>query len=712
MKKKAIEAVPPRKTRKSGWWTTLQLIEGVIVLNVFKDRVLRARHCVNPETKEYATFKKDTWYTQKIENAYGIRLETGYYYWSCENEREAREKGGIADEDRNIIQNLMKESIPSKESIIEYISHQEMSYGRSRREIAEHNRVMRVNAMMAKVPAVPEGIKEWINQKELGGMDYCIKDRETGRWSCSACGREFEEQHVKKTDGTGQPRNNDMVTCPICKKSIQIKKRKKTIEVRTHFCMMQPIDNEVSVTRHFTATVQCVPNDRKRIGIEEDVRIIMFKGRKGIPCDLYYEQYSQPGWVPDGGIHIEGCFDNKHNPANKSEYFGYLYETGIEEALKDTVYEPWARLFKEMAAAGLKLQYNAMMIGYHKAEYIRLIELLFRGRFYQLLTEESQSIYYWSRCYYGELELSGNSIEEVFKIGDRQKINRIRQMDGGRQMVEWMRWSDKHGQKISDKTLMWLKANDMSPESLHEMTDHFSVEQIMNYIERQRAEQYKGKSAKVVVEQYGDYIRMCKRLHKDISDEMIYRPRELKRRHDEAVLEIERQQAQLKAEEYSKKFGEAENVLKEIKDKYEYKGEQYFIMVPDRIVDIVSEGNHLHHCAGATDRYFDRIKQHETYICFLRKIEEPETPYYTIEVEPGGTIRQHRGMYDEEPEIDEVKPFLREWQREIKKRMSRQDRERAAASKVKREENIEELKQKNNIRVLNGLMEDFMEAIG
>lgn len=68
-------------------------------------------------------------------------------------------------------------------------------------------------------------------------------------------------------------------------------------------------------------------------------------------------------------------------------------------------------------------------------------------------------------------------------------------------------------------------------------------------------------------------------------------------------------------------------------------------------------------------------------------------------------------MYDEEPELEKVKPFLREWQKEIRKRMSKKDHELAAVSKEKREANIAELKAKNNTRVLNGLMEDFMEAI-
>ena len=119
----------------------------------------------------------------------------------------------------------------------------------------------------------------------------------------------------------------------------------------------------------------------------------------------------------------------------------------------------------------------------------------------------------------------------------------------------------------------------------------------------------------------------------------------------------------------------------------------------------------LHHCVGNTERYFDRIVSRETYICFLRQQSSPDTPFYTIEVEPGGTIRQHRGAYDEEPEIEKIKPFLREWQKEIKKRMTHKDHEYAAKSVILRQKNIEELEQKNNTRVLNGLMEDLMEAI-
>ena len=133
--------------------------------------------------------------------------------------------------------------------------------------------------------------------------------------------------------------------------------------------------------------------------------------------------------------------------------------------------------------------------------------------------------------------------------------------------------------------------------------------------------------------------------------------------------------------------------------------------MPGNFLEITAEGMALHHCVGNTERYFERIVSRETYICFLRRKEAPDTPFYTIEVEPGGTIRQHRGDFDEEPEIERIKPFLKKWQQEIRRRMQAGDYMLAEKSAALRQKNIQELQEKNNTRVLAGLMEDLMEVV-
>lgn len=710
MKKAKVEATEPVKTRKKGGWITTQLVDKeILVLNIYENRILKARHCINIDTGEYATLQGKIWSTTKIERALGEKYKPGYYYYDYSKvEKRAR----MSKEDEEYIQNNIVLNYSYAYSPIQIISKKEMEYARERRDKAEDRRFKKVKETMNKVPYIPEGIKEWIDLKETGGMDYMINDRDTGMWSCSACGEEYSEKEILTEQGK-RPKNLEMVTCPHCGHKIQILTRKMGVKITTHFTLIQPIDDEMSVTRHFKAFIECTPGRRKAIGIEEELRIILLKNaaeQRKKNCSIYYEQSIYPEWVPNGGHH-EGFFDNKGNPSNKKAYTGYLYDDGIEEAFRDTAYEPWTRLFGQMAAADIKANYNRLMVTKNDENLMRLVEMLFKGRFLKLLQETSEDISYWSEAYVGPLKLSGNCIEDVFDIGDRQKINRIRDKDGDEMMLDWMRWSDEQNTKISDKALNWLMKNKLRVNETASSLCRMSPEKLMNYINRQKKEQYSNLSIKEIISQYEDYINMCGRLHRDLTDEMVYKPRELKRRHDEAVAEIERLGEQLIAEEYSERFGEAEQVLNKIKHKYEYAGDTFFIKVPEKIVEIVREGNSLHHCVCTTDRYFDRIKSHETYICFLRKVEEPDVPFYTIEVEPGGTIRQHRGMYDEEPELDSVKPFLKEWQKVIKKRMSKKDHERAAVSKTKREKNIAELKEKNNTRVLQGLEEDFMEAI-
>ncbi len=81
----------------------------------------------------------------------------------------------------------------------------------------------------------------------------------------------------------------------------------------------------------------------------------------------------------------------------------------------------------------------------------------------------------------------------------------------------------------------------------------------------------------------------------------------------------------------------AEENLQRIKEKFTHENETYKIIVPERLIDIVTEGRAPASLrAGATERYFERIRDNETYICFLRKKSEPDVPFYTIRSRAGG----------------------------------------------------------------------------
>lgn len=725
MKRKQIEKIAPvQPTRKGEYITTVQKMDNILILNVYYNGSFKGRHALNPETGEYWQYRVKDKDWKQWKYARLLNIDTSMGGWYSENDK----KRAVFDTQEQ--EKMVKEAIKTAKKIhwctntYDLIDRAEAGYKRDQKEKAENNRVRRVQDKMNMVPELPEDAHEWIWQQE-GAEEFVFWDKGSGKWTCSSCNKSYEEKYLKREDGEKKVRHNDMAICPRCKKTIMAKKRVQNITKKTHFALAQKIDDRMSVLRHFDVKMEWSMTGR-RVKINEAVRIIMYH-TSTFPkycAEIFYNQYGTGGAYSgkNGWDEEYAYFDNKRNPEHRREFPGFLYPHGIEEALNDTAYTAWGRIFAQMAAAGQKLNYNRLLVSQNNTKLIGVVEYLFKGRFYRLLADTSEEVSYWSGGYCGCLDISGSTIEEIFKIQDKQIINRIRDVDGKENMVLWMRWSIRENQKISQDALEWLSENNISQKDIEFIKDRMSLQQIMNYVNRQQSECYRSKTAKHILNQWSDYMDMLKKIGKKTEDVMMFRPRELKRRHDECVEEIRRQQmiAEMKrnakqryaeAKRMREKFPGAEEILKEIKPKYEYTGEDYIIIVPQKLVDIVTEGQALHHCAGATDRYFDRIMQRETYICFLRKKSEPKIPFYTIEVEPGGTIRQHRGMYDEEPGIKEIKPFLREWQKEIKKRMSKKDHEYAAASAIKRQENIEELKAKNNTRVLNGLMEDFMEAI-
>lgn len=698
MKKKLVEQTPPTPVRKKGVVVTTQVVKDILILNIYKDKQLHIRYCINIDTGEYATLESGIWGMSKLSSVLGDLYHI--YYWCGPDYKKVRFQSP-EDEQR----------MEDTKCNFHMIENKEYTYGYHKCERAYESKRDRINREIESIQDLPEELNDFIYQCVGQDRDYGFKVG-SDSYKCTNCGKEF----------AGKWKNNEDINCPCCERKIRIKKRQQCISVETQIMIIQEAGSNRACIRHIDAKLEWASGSRRRL-VTSDSRIMMLY-RQGRAYRFYYNQAAKRDEMDDkwsGGWHRSGFWTS--NPSNRRVSSCYLYPKGIE-ALSGTYFENWISILQMLASGCMKLDYNNLLTTRYspnEVSYRSIVEYLYKGRFYRVLEEYVDRIWvspngidysYDS----GRIKAIGSNIEEVFGIPDRQAIYRIRNINGGLNTLDWIKWGIRHKQKISDRFLQWAMEdpnNQINPQSsdMRWILLRMSPEQIMHYIDRQKRESYPKFSRWQVISQYEDYMDMCKKLHKDTTDEMVYKPRELKRRHDEAVKELEIRQAELQAEEYSSKYPEAEQVLQEIQSRYAYNGDQFLIVVPNRVVDIVKEGNALHHCAGSTDRYFDRIASHETYICFLRKAAAPEEPFYTIEVEPGGTIRQHRGMYDEEHELDSVKPFLKEWQKVIKKRMTELDKERAKLSKIKREENIQELKEKNNTRVLQGLMEDFMEAV-
>ncbi len=694
MKQKQILKVQVKAPdKKKGKWITTQIAGQYLILDIWKDNEYLKRHAMDTETGEYGTYdvKLQEWSGENLLNA--TEVGGSYWYSGLTEKMCALSKG-----DKEIIMSATKKSWMNNP--YDRIQNMEHEYSSSLSEKKRESKIRRINELMSLCPTPGRAVKDWIAKTATKDLQYAFLRKDTKMWHCTACNKDFPAAGIKA-------KHREQGTCPLCGQKVTYIKRGDKVTVKTALTMIHNLDSKRGVERFFQVEIEW--KDVRTVTMDETIRLMMLREGKNVN-KIYYDD----GW----GSWSEG------NRVNRRWKAGYLYpdKESIQAGLAGTNYNAWSDVLPQMAEAGIEADYNRLLVESNKY-FVRMTEYLFKGRFYRLLRETSEEVSYYSG-YYSILRMAGETIEQVMQLKDRQKINLLRQENGGENMLQWLKWSEEMKKKISTETLRTLEK-----EGIYEGTyvksrasKHLTPEQLINYLKRQKKESYPGYKIRSVLEQYEDYLEMSENLGKHMDDEMVYRPRELKRRHDECVEECNRRREELQrkqnaerakkqAEEMRQKYPGYEDILAEVKEKFEYSNDTYTILVPKDFMEITAEGMALHHCVGNTERYFDRIVSRETYICFLRQQSSPETPFYTIEVEPGGTIRQHRGAFDEEPGIEEIKPFLREWQKVIRKRMSSKDHDYARESAVLRQKNIEELQAKNNTRVLNGLMEDLMEVI-
>lgn len=118
---------------------------------------------------------------------------------------------------------------------------------------------------------------------------------------------------------------------------------------------------------------------------------------------------------------------------------------------------------------------------------------------------------------------------------------------------------------------------------------------------------------------------------------------ELHRYHD-MLIEINITDKEARDKEEQKRLNKlAAKLYDQRKEKFEYADDNFSIIVPKEINKITKEGVHLHHCVGG---YVSRVAEGKTNILFLRKNEEIDIPFFTIEINNHNEVIQIHGLYN------------------------------------------------------------------
>lgn len=169
--------------------------------------------------------------------------------------------------------------------------------------------------------------------------------------------------------------------------------------------------------------------------------------------------------------------------------------------------------------------------------------------------------------------------------------------------------------------------------------------------------------------EYNDYLGMRKTLKQAVKDTgnssifsekafpLMAKPEEVHRLHEVvSKISFEYKDA-AKVKMFENAIEEAKHF--EFEDKLSEAGERMCVITPQSVSDLVAEGTSLCHCVKSST-WIDAIAERRSVIMFVRRCEHKDEPFFTVELNPEGRIRQCHGLRNCDPGMDVIK-FLGRW---------------------------------------------------
>lgn len=530
---------------------------------------------------------------------------------------------------------------------------------------------------MKQVPGLPRDWARWTHKVGItqNFLVYQYKKKGTKQAYCTWC---------EKMVPVKAPRHNKEGKCPCCGRKIQYKAtgRFKTLRTEEETMYLLQRCGDGFVVREFCGRVfYRMPDYHKPVYQVYEQRRILYD--KGLDSKEFYYGFYRDGskrWIE--GLLKKGGFYMFCQKYFRGKIYGKTLPGLSKGVLAATGFREWVKAVRFTSP----VEYFLLL---RNAPYV---EHLVKAGLAQIVKDILDG---WQKI---EIGMTGSLAK---RLGiDRFRLGRLRENRGGTIYLEWL-WKEKEQDTVAaDEVIRWMEKQHIRPEHLEFIGGRMSALQVRNYLARQIRET--GISVREVLSLWEDYLAMAKRLGMDTKDPIVYRVRDLEKRHGELVAAVKDKHIALRAGEIAESFPKVDEVCREVKEKYEYRGKDYLITAPGCIEDILKEGDALHHCVDKGGNYFERIHTRESYILFLRKAEEPEKPYYTLEIEPDGTIRQKRTEYNRQlPDIEKAGHFLKLWQGQLQKKLSREELELAAESRDLRRQEFDTMR-KNKVRINGG----------
>lgn len=514
-----------------------------------------------------------------------------------------------------------------------------------RRKKRQHQKGKAIMARMKLVPALPRQMTEWARLNVMPAYffyDHKERNKPTKGW-CSSCRREIFLEDVKY---------NKKVRCPHCKREITMKSRGRRgcIYDRGTAQIVQKAGDGLVVRIIKFYNWYHEGTDLPSENAYENARVFIHMAENGkCMVENYYYSYSSDeltSWR--SGERPVFC---RWQYNFEAETCGHLYCRNLQKTLKDT---PWNYCPAEEFYKHFREPMDIVPFFTAYLEHPRLEHLVKVG-FYSLAADVAY------RGDYGHvLDQSQNRTHRILKVAP-EDISYLRQMDVSMTVLRKFQEYYKKHLKDRQRLLSWQLEHKVERDVLN-VADYVTPHKMMRYLDSQyvflqlRKTQYgslRYSTMQSLVSEYRDYLEMCVKQKYDMKNSFVLFPKDLQKSHDKVAHRI-------KVNTNAKMKRDFKAAYKRIMRQLDFEMEGMKIVYPATPKDIEAEGNALHHCVGG---YVDRVAKQECIILFLRKCDDLEKSFYTIEVRNRKVI-QVRGMKNESA-TPEVEKFMDRWEKRV-----------------------------------------------
>ncbi|NFE18688.1 hypothetical protein FC751_06050 [Clostridium botulinum] len=600
------------------------LISSKIIINSHKEKILilsfflreslelKYRVFLNKQSREYATLcfednKQTKWSTGIIENIISYR-------W-------IKESLLINTESINCILKYL--NVNDKPLYHVYkLQHDLLNERRIKRYSRE---IEYLDSYMKTVPQIPKTFYKWVDETALINSRYIFyKYKRTTKAIKGYC------SHCKQKVNIINPKHNKPGTCPCCKSSIVFKSEGKVgcLQDEAVCCLIQKSNKSSNlVIRYFEVVKTYGANYKEpKLSISECLRdfddgysVKQFEYRHFAPTN-------ENRWCK--GIR-SGLYAHQYDFWNIA-----LYTRNLNNILKNTKYQ-YSQL-KPYATQKQGLKFPVYSYLYCSKKY-PFIEYLWKLGLSNLIDFILHNSDYQVKNLF---DLSGKNFMGILKL-DKNYLLKLQKLNATGNELSIFQNAYKNKIKITNEEFKFISnVGYFYSNDFFTIRKYSSFHKTIKYLEKQKTILNNPMSNMIIT--WKDYLEKCIQLEYDLSNEFILFPKNLKERHDEICLEFDKH----KMEIYNKKIYQRYEELSKL---YNWKYKDYIIVVASSADELINEGQKLHHCVGGA--YKRKMANGETNILFLRKKDNPNKSFYTIEVKDN-CIRQIRGFKDKKPTLE------------------------------------------------------------